>query len=202
MKLAVYFFASFFLGAIPTAYCAGRFLKNIDIRQHGSGNVGATNAFRVLGKGPGVFVFAVDFLKGAVPVMLFSHFFPRVDDPELMRLIAGLFAVLGHLFTPFLAFKGGKGIATGGGALCAVFPYLFLLTLGAWLLTFFISRIVSLSSLVAVFVLAVSAVLTVQDNALKSVFIAMALLVFWTHRSNIGKLMRGEEHKFVNRQNS
>ena len=196
MKLAIYFFASFFLGAIPSAYVAGRLLKNIDIRQHGSGNVGATNAFRDLGKGPGSLVFALDFLKGAIPVLLFTYFFPRTEDPELMRLVAGLFAVLGHLFTPFLNFKGGKGIATGGGAVCAAFPLLFLVTLGAWFLTFFISRIVSLSSLVAVCVLAVYGVLTTQSSTLKGVFFAVALLIFWTHRGNITRLIHGEEHRF------
>ena len=196
MTLYFYCIAVFFLGAVPTAYLAGRLFKNIDIRRHGSGNVGATNAFRVLGKGPGALVFALDFFKGALPVLLFGVFFSPSDHSEFFRLMAGLVAVVGHVYTPLLGFKGGKGIATGAGVLCAGYPHLFLITLGVWLATFFISKIVSLSSLVAVSMLAISGFLTVQNVAVKPVFLGMTCLVFWTHRSNITRLIRGEETSF------
>ena len=196
MFLAAYFLASFFLGAIPNAYLAGRLLKNIDIRSHGSGNVGATNVFRVLGRGPGIAVFGLDFLKGALPVLLFAGAFPQTGDPELLRFMAGLSAVFGHMFTPFLGFKGGKGIATGAGALCAAFPPSFLVALSVWIAVFLASKTVSLSSLTAVLALFISGFFIQTKGEIRGVFLGLVLLVFWSHRANIGRLLKGQEHRF------
>jgi acyl phosphate:glycerol-3-phosphate acyltransferase len=195
MGLTFYFIGCFFLGSFPTAFVAAKMLKNIDIRQHGSGNVGATNVLRVLGTGPGVTVFAIDFLKGALPAWLLGVFFPEQAVP-LLGLAAGLSAVLGHMFTPFLNFKGGKGVATASGALCAAFFVHFLATAVAWWVFFYFSRIVSLSSLGAVCALLVSALLWREPAPVLGTFSAIVLLVFWSHRSNISRLMKGEEHRF------
>ena len=196
MVPAAYFASSFFLGSIPNAYLAGRLWKSIDIRHHGSGNVGATNVFRVLGRGPALVVFSLDFLKGALPVLLFSRFFPLAADPEFLRFIAGLCAVFGHMFTPFLGFKGGKGIASGAGVLCASFPLLFLSALSVWITVFASLRIVSLSSLAAVLALFASSFFLRTQGNIRGVFLGVVLLVFWSHRANIGRLMRGEEQRF------
>ena len=196
MRLFIYFTAAFSLGAIPSAYLAGRFLKNIDIRKHGSGNVGATNAFRVLGKGPGIVVYFLDFSKGAFPVFLFSYFFADSSNADFLRMLSGLFSVLGHMFTPFLGFKGGKGIATGSGVFFAAYPVLFLAALACWTVSFWITKIVSISSLLAVSVLAFFGFWTVAEPSVKSLFAGMLVLVFWSHRSNIRRLIKGEEPGF------
>ena len=194
---ALLFLFAFFLGSVPNAYLAGRLLKNIDIREHGSGNAGATNVFRVLGKGPGLTVFFLDFLKGVLPVVVTLFLFPQPQaHRELIGLFVGLSAVLGHVFTPFLGFKGGKGVATGAGVICASFPSLFVVTLSVWLLSFFLSRIVSLSSILAVCALFVAACLTRQPREILIVLSGMTLLVLWSHRRNIKKLRLGQEHRF------
>ena len=198
MTLILFFLGAFMTGSIPNAYLAGRLLKKIDIREHGSGNVGATNVFRVLGRGPGLAVFFLDFIKGALPVLAylaaFSQFEPHRD---LMALLVGLFAVLGHMFTPFLGFKGGKGVATGSGVICATLPILFLVTLTVWLVTFFLSRIVSLSSILAVFALFIGGLITPpHSQEVRLVLLGMFILLLWSHRSNIKKLIEGREHRW------
>jgi len=196
MPAAFYFIFAFCLGAIPSAYWAGKALMNVDIRQHGSGNVGATNAFRVLGKGTGCAVLIFDLLKGALPVFLFV-ISGYVDEEPILSLLVGFTAVLGHVFTPFLGFKGGKGVATGGGVLLATYPVLFAFSMGAWCVCFLFTKIVSLSSLAAVSALCLLALFWVADLKVRLFFLAMAGFVYWTHRSNIGRLLRGEEKKVV-----
>jgi glycerol-3-phosphate acyltransferase PlsY len=197
LSFFLFFALAFFLGAIPNAYLAGRFLKKIDIREYGSGNVGATNVFRVLGKGPGVVVFFLDFLKGALPVVVFVSFQPQpAAHRELFSLLIGLASVLGHMFTPFLGFKGGKGIAAGSGVLCVAFPVLFAVSVAVWVLTFLLCRIVSLSSIIAVFTLVLSALWTHQSPEVLFVFILILGLVLWGHRTNIKKLLQGQEQRW------
>ncbi|MGH7197341.1 MAG: glycerol-3-phosphate 1-O-acyltransferase PlsY, partial [Candidatus Omnitrophota bacterium] len=156
LDFAIAFVVSFFVGSLPTAYLAGKYLKETDIRQHGSGNVGATNAFRVLGKRIGAVVFALDLAKGALP----TWFMTRVVFPETIpvdwAVWAGLGAILGHIYTPFLGFKGGKGIATGAGVILAVYPAVFWIVISVWVLSFFLSRIVSLSSIIALVAMLIS----------------------------------------------
>lgn len=193
VRMAFYFVLAYFVGAIPTAYLAGKLLKNIDIRQHGSGNVGATNVFRVLGKWPGAAVLILDLLKGALPVYLFLG----LGLEPNVALTLGLAAILGHVFTPFLGFKGGKGVAAGAGVLMALYPGLFGLVSGVWALSFLVSRIVSLSSLIAVLALCVGGFYWIPEPEIQALFLALACLVFWTHRRNIQRLARGEEKKIV-----
>ena len=200
-SLAFYLVFAYFLGAMPTAYLAGKWLKGLDIREHGSGNVGTTNAFRVLGKGPGSVVFVIDFLKGALPVYLFKVSAVGALSSSGALLAVGIAAFLGHVYTPFLRFKGGKGIATGAGMLSVGFPALFAIVLTVWALTFSLTRIVSISSMGAAGALAIAGFVLGYRLETALIFVAIAAFVFWTHRSNIGRLIRGEEGNNVNKTN-
>ena len=197
MRLILFFLFSFLMGSVPTAYLFARILKKIDIRQYGSGNSGATNAFRVLGKGPGLAVFAVDFFKGFFPVILFSGAYSNLSaaQPEFLVWI-GFTAILGHVFTPFLRFRGGKGVATGAGVLCAGFFYLFLLALLVWLLVFFLTRIVSASSLTAFFSVIINSIFFKVSTLATVSFFVVFLFVTWTHRTNIFRLLKSKEEQF------
>jgi glycerol-3-phosphate acyltransferase PlsY len=139
-------------GATPFGYLAGK-IKGIDIRQHGSGNIGATNAIRVLGKGVGIPVFILDLLKGWLPVWLGKTWLVTLPCPETLlstaAVITGLAAVLGHMFTFWLSFKGGKGVATATGVLLGIAPLAMVGGLTVWLLVFFSMRFVSLASMMA-----------------------------------------------------
>ena len=146
-SLPFYCLLAFIFGSMPTAYWTARRLKGIDIRQHGSGNAGATNVTRVLGRGPGYFVFAIDFLKGFFPVFIYSHPNSLHSPNQEKMLLVGACAVLGHVFSPWLGFKGGKGVATGAGMLAAAVPVNFLIALISWVLLFLVTRTVSVSSL-------------------------------------------------------
>ena len=190
------FVFSFFIGAIPTAYLVGKVARGVDIRKEGSGNIGATNAFRVLGKGWGSFVLVFDFAKGFLPAWVYLRYFSLEFGPY-KALWVGIAAILGHMFTPFLKFKGGKGVATGAGALCASYGGLFLITFGIWLLAFLTSRIVSLSSLVAIGSLAIAGWFMKLPPINNLLFLLIFLLVFWAHRSNVKRLLKGEEKKAI-----
>ena len=194
------FIISFFLGSIPTAYLAGKSLKNIDIRQHGSGNVGATNAFRVLGKKIGTAVFVLDFFKGFLPSLVFSKI--AYSGNREMGLWIGVAAILGHIFSPFLKFKGGKGIATGGGVLCAMYPELFVLTFMIWVSVYFLTRIVSISSLMAMGSLVAMSWLFKLPTSTTILYFIIFIIFIWTHRSNISRLLCGKENKVVNKKNT
>ncbi len=181
--------AAYLAGGFPTAYVAGKLFKRIDIRRHGSGNVGATNAVRVLGRKIGALVFAVDILKGWGPVFLATIFIPEY---ELAMIAVGVSAILGHVFTPYLGFKGGKGVATGAGVLFGLYPAVFFVALAVWLLIFVVSRVVSISSIAA----AASLPIASFFFRLSPIAIATMVLLFaftlWSHRSNIARLRNGE----------
>ncbi|PIU40121.1 MAG: acyl-phosphate glycerol 3-phosphate acyltransferase [Candidatus Omnitrophica bacterium CG07_land_8_20_14_0_80_50_8] len=192
----IFWLLAFLSGALPTAYLAGHFFKGTDIRLHGSGNVGATNAFRVLGKRIGALVFLIDFLKSWWPVIFLPCWLP---PNSLSAREAGLWigtgAIAGHVFTPFLGFKGGKGIAAGAGVLCGAFPLLFLVVLTTWLLVFSFTRIVSISSLAALAGLVIASFLLGLKASVIAFFCLVAFFIVWTHRSNIARLIQGKEKK-------
>ncbi len=197
MNLPLFFLFSFLMGSIPTAYLFARFLKNIDIRQYGSGNSGTTNAFRVLGWGPGAAVLAIDFLKGFFPVILFLKACSNLSAAHPEFLIGvGFTTILGHVFTPFLGFKGGKGVATGAGVLCAGFFQLFLPVLLVWFIVFFFTRIVSVSSITALFSLVIFSIFFKMPAAAALSFLGVFLFSVWTHRSNILRLLKSQENQF------
>lgn len=188
---------SYLIGAIPTAYIFGRALKGIDIRQHGSGNVGATNAFRILGKGPGTAVLLLDVLKGAVVTSLVADLFGQTDP--LMRVILGIIVVCGHNWTVFLNFKGGKGIATSLGvligltiAIASIRPVV-LYTFLSWIVTFFVSGYVSLASIIAAIILPVLALIFPQPFAVIMLSVILCVFVVLRHRPNITRLLERKE---------
>jgi glycerol-3-phosphate acyltransferase PlsY len=201
IPLAIATLVTFMIGGIPFGLLAG-FTKGVDLRHEGSGNIGATNAYRVLGKGHGIAVFILDFLKGFLPVCLAGYLLSEGSlPPDLVLVVIGLAAVLGHNFSPFLGFKGGKGMATTAGILLAWFPIALAICLGVWLLTFLISRYVSLASILASVALPVATLLTVPDQM---AFIVAAFLLgamgIWKHRSNIRRLKEGTEHRFAGKK--
>lgn len=192
---------SYLAGSIPSAYIAGR-ARGIDLRKHGSGNLGATNVVRVLGAKIGAAVFIADFLKGFLPVF----FLPRYAEtlrPELWALVYGAAAILGHVKPIFLLGKGGgKGVATASGVFTALAVVPMLIAEAVWIVVFYFTRYVSLASLLAAAVLPI-AILAWYRKPLGPIFIAsivIVLFVFWTHRANIGRLRRGEEHRFVKKE--
>ncbi len=187
---------AFFIGSIPTAYWAGKYLKNLDIRKYGSGNVGATNAFRVLGKTQGIMVLIIDFLKGFLPASLLPQFLPLgVNAPAEAAAWIGFGAILGHIFNPFLGLRGGKGVATGAGVIGAIFPWLLGLVLTVWIVSFLITRIVSISSLLAIASLSLFTVFLKQPPSSIVFFLTLFILSLWTHRENISRLISGRENK-------
>lgn len=196
-------FIAYLAGSIPSAYLAGKF-RGVDLRQHGSGNLGATNVVRVLGPGIGAVVFIADLLKGFLPV----YFLPRYAEtlrPELWALVYGVAAIFGHVKPVFLLWKGGgKGVATASGVFLALAFVPMLIAEVAWIGVFYFTRYVSLASLAGAAVLPV-AILALYREPQSPVFIVsviIALFVFWTHRENIGRLRRGEEHKFVKKESA
>ena len=191
--------SAYLIGAIPTAYMFGRALKGLDIREHGSKNMGATNAFRVLGKGPGIAVLLIDVLKGVVPTVWVARAF-GLDDPLALVLI-GLAAVAGHNWTIFLGFKGGKGVATSLGMLIGLavqmagMRIVLGLTLAVWLLLFLTFGYVSLASICASIVFPV---LTTAFNApfpIKATAIFLCIFIVLRHKANISRLMQGKENR-------
>jgi glycerol-3-phosphate acyltransferase PlsY len=191
-------------GATPFGYIAGRMTRGIDIRQHGSGNIGATNAIRVLGKGIGIPVFILDFLKGWLPVWLAKAWLVTIPGAENWvstgAVLTGLAAVLGHMFTFWLGFKGGKGVATTGGALYGMAPLAMLGGLLVWLLFFFTTRYVSLASMMAGVGVVVTMVVQMSlqkawDPVMLGFGVLVMLLVILRHKSNISRLLAGTEPK-------
>jgi glycerol-3-phosphate acyltransferase PlsY len=182
--------AAFLIGSIPTAYLVGR-TRGLDIRTVGSGNVGATNVFRVLGPALGFLTLAIDMLKGWLPVAMVRG----AADPWT-PVLAGLAAVLGHTFTPFLKFKGGKGVATSAGVFLALLPVPGLLALGVFLAVFLVWRRVSVGSLCACVVLPGSALFLYGLTPATGLAAAVALLVVIRHAANIKRLVKGEEPSF------
>ena len=192
---------SYLLGSIPFGFLAGR-ICGIDIRTQGSGNIGATNALRVLGKKWGYTVFLADFLKGLVPVVLAGQWgtYAGVFPASAPGALAGLFVLMGHSFPVWLRFKGGKGIASSAGVMVALFPVAFLICLGTWILLFTTTRYVSVASIAGAVALpiAVGILFAIHrtDWLAFTVSIVMCALAIWRHRSNITRLRAGTEPRF------
>jgi glycerol-3-phosphate acyltransferase PlsY len=192
---------SYLLGSIPAAYIAGK-AKGVDLRKHGSGNLGATNVMRVLGTKIGLAVFLFDMAKGAAPV----YFFPKwlmtsgdlAVDPVIFGIVCGIAAIVGHVRPIYLKFgKGGKGVATAAGVFLALAPMQTLLALLVFAAVLLLSGYVSLGSLTSATALPILLAATVGAHSpLFAISVAVALFVFWTHRANIARLRAGEEHRF------
>ncbi len=183
---------AFIFGSIPFGYVIGK-LKGVDVRQHGSGNIGATNVSRVLGKKYGALVLFLDALKGALPVLILKVLGFSLE----YQVIAGFFAILGHCFSPFLNFKGGKGVATGLGVFLVVSPKITLIAFFIFLLVFFLTRYVSLSSITAALSYPVIFKLFGKPSDFTSLLIFLtAFVVVGKHYQNIIRLLKGEEKRF------
>ncbi len=194
---------AYLLGSIPTGYLVAR-ARHVDIRSLGSGNIGATNVFRTLGPTAGTVVLLIDFLKGFLACILLA---PALTDlllpppaaesvqHEIPLLIAGITAILGHNYTCWLRFRGGKGIATSAGVLIALVPWALLIGLGIWLTFFALFRYVSLASIAAALTLPLAVWLTGCSLTLILVTLALAVLAVYKHRSNIQRLLNGTEHR-------
>lgn len=194
--------AAYLLGSIPTGFLVGK-ARGIDIRRSGSGNIGATNAFRILGKPAGTMVLLADALKGWVAVVLIARVMAAWLAPEAsaqqrewFAIVAAVFAVLGHNYTCWLRFKGGKGIATSAGVLTALVPYSLLIILAVWVLVFALSRYVSLASIAASATLPFAAFLTRESATIVAITGAMAAMAILKHRGNIKRLLAGTESRF------
>jgi acyl phosphate:glycerol-3-phosphate acyltransferase len=185
---------AYFIGSIPTGFLFGR-ARGIDIRTTGSGNIGATNVFRTLGKAAGITVLLIDAVKGFVPAK-YLLFGATPETREYHAMVAGLSAILGHNYTCWLRFKGGKGIATSAGVLIALVPYGLLITLGAWIVIFAISRYVSLASIGAAVVLPFAVWAVGGSTRIIILCLVLSVLAIYKHRTNIQRLIAGTEHRF------
>lgn len=188
---------SYLIGSIPTAYIFGKMLKGIDIRRHGSGNVGATNVFRVLGKKPGIVVLLLDILKGIIAVVLVSDLLGLTE--VIHRVMLAVMVVCGHNWTVFLKFKGGKGIATSFGVLIgltikiAMIRSVLIWVVFIWLACFLTTRIISVSSILAATCLPIIMVLTNQEITIICLGIMFCIFVVLRHKANISRLFAGQE---------
>ena len=193
---------AYVVGSIPAAYIAGKVTRGIDLRQHGSGNLGATNVYRVLGAKVAVLVLLFDAAKGAAPVALFPKLIdgsaPDSPAATLWAIAFGIAAIIGHVRPVFLLWKGGgKGVATAAGVFGALAPVAMGVTVVAWLAVLIVSGYMSLASLAGATVLPIVIVLLYGVRSpLFVVSVLVAAFVFWNHRSNIGRLRRGEEPRF------
>ena len=181
---------AYLLGSIPSGLWIGRKFFQIDIRQHGSGNLGATNSFRILGKKAGTIVLLMDLLKGSISVLLLK----QMDLHGISPLIIALFAVVGHTYPLFANFKGGKAVATFAGVILAYQPVLFLIGLGIFILTLAISKMVSFTSIVTISI-GVLLSLYFQDIVLTIIALLADIFIIYRHRSNIQRILNGTEPK-------
>jgi glycerol-3-phosphate acyltransferase PlsY len=201
----ILFLLAYLLGSIPTSVWAGKIFHRIDIREHGSGNAGATNTIRVLGWGTGIPVLIVDIFKGWLAAML-PHFFALAGTGSAylvnLQIICGVFAVMGHILPVFAGFRGGKGVATVFGVLLAIHPYLTLTCAGIFLIVLLVSGYVSLSSICAgiAFPLFLLFLFDTPSVLFRIFSFLVMIAIIFTHRKNIGRLLRGEESKLFGRK--
>lgn len=212
LALGVVILLSYLIGSIPSSIWVGRLVKGVDIRNHGSGNAGATNTFRLLGWQPGIAVLTIDFFKGFVsslwvsqlayhigtgPVSLFAFW----DVDPFLRIICGVVAVIGHMFPLYSNFDGGKGMATAAGMLCGIEPVSVAITFGVFLIVMLASRYVSLASLVAAFIYPLMLVMLRYgfgwpiDGSILIFGAIVGLGIIIKHRGNISRLLNGTENQ-------
>ena len=190
---------SYLLGSIPTGFLVAK-AKGVDIRSVGSGNIGATNVFRILGKAAGIFVLTADAVKGALAVLVVAPMAAKMGSSgeaflQHFPALAGICAILGHNYTCWLKFKGGKGIATTAGVFAALAPAAFGIALATWLVVFAASRYVSLASIVAAVALPLAVWLTGNGGLLIGVSVSLGGLAIYKHKANIQRLLAGTENR-------
>jgi acyl phosphate:glycerol-3-phosphate acyltransferase len=183
---------AYLAGSVPFGLIVGKVFYGVDVRQHGSGNVGTTNVFRVLGKKAGVVVMVLDILKGYVPALLAVLVFH--PHPWAVIFIAAA-PVVGHMYSVFLKGSGGKGVATGAGVVLALYPLAFLICFTSWLLIIVVTRYVSLASLTVAFLVPVLVILHHDPLPYEIAGVLVAVIVWWAHRGNIRRLAKGTENR-------
>ena len=189
---------AYLLGATPTSYIAGRLGRGIDLRQHGSHNLGATNVYRVLGWRYAIPVGLVDVAKGVLPVAIFG---PWSNGPAWFTVALGIAAVLGHMFSPYVRFRGGKGVATAAGVFLALAPLAVVISLTIWGAVLWLSGYVSVASLTAAVLFPIWVRLTEPDEPYTLLAgVLLAALIVYAHRANIRRLREGTEHRFRTRK--
>lgn len=199
VKIAIVLLA-YLMGSIPTSVWVGKVFYKIDVRNHGSGNAGATNTIRVMGLLPGIFVFIVDVLKGYLAVRLLyltDFYIPKTGMFINFQLILGIAALLGHIFPIFAQFRGGKGVAVLSGVVLALHPYATLFVFLIWTISVLITRYVSLSSMIAGFSFPLLLIFVYRSTNPSLILFAfiLAVLMLFTHQKNIERLIKGEESR-------
>lgn len=198
IALIIGILSAYLLGSIPTSYLITRLTKGVDIRKYGSGNVGATNVLRTAGKIPAIIALIGDILKGVIAVTLLSGFFyqySRVINYESFRILMGFAAIVGHIWTAFMRFKGGKGVATSIGVLFFLCPKALGIAAIVWFLTVILTKYVSLGSILASLSLPITAAVMGMSIQLVVFTITLCIISSYRHKSNIIRLINGEEHK-------
>jgi len=195
---------SYLAGAIPAGFVVGKLFKGIDIRDYGSGNIGFTNALRVMGAGPGAIVLIADVGKGVAAVLAISQLGAMQSNAltPYMRELCGGFAMMGHVWTVFLKFRGGKGVSTSLGIFTAIYWQAGLISLGIWIIAVGITRYVSLGSILLCISFCVA--VFIKDGqyiwGLRIMALAVTAIVIYRHKGNIQRLIKGEERKFGHRE--
>jgi glycerol-3-phosphate acyltransferase PlsY len=200
---------SYLIGSIPFSYIAGKLLKGVDLREHGSGNLGASNTFRILGVGPGAVVLLCDIAKGFVPVFVAGRLADSAGFPVYWFTLSAAFAaVLGHMYSVYLKFSGGKGIATSAGAFLAISPYALLGSFVAWAVVFAAKRIMSLATLSGAITLPIFVYISDRWDLWPShwsytaVSAVLVVVIVHKHRSNIRRLLAGTEPSLARKKHS
>lgn len=182
---------SYILGSIPNGLILGKAIWGVDLRQHGSKNIGATNAWRTIGKAGGISIFALDFLKGAISAYLGLH----LGGSELAGVLCGILAIAGHSWSVFLAFKGGKGVATGLGVIAALMPMVTLIVFAVWFAIVYFTGYVSLGSIVGAALVPILTLFFGLHTEFLILGLIAAVFIIYRHKSNIERLLNGTESK-------
>ncbi len=191
MNYVIIIICSYLIGSIPSGLILGKVVWNTDLRKYGSKNIGATNAWRTLGKLPGLIIFIADLCKGMFGVYLGM----MLSGTDLAMIVGGIMAIVGHSASAFLKFKGGKGVATGLGVIIMLMPYVSLFVFIAWLLIVLVSKYVSLGSIIAAALVPIIAYIMGLSYEFIIFGILAAIFVIYRHKSNIGRLLNGTENK-------
>jgi len=191
---ALWLALAYLVGATPTSYLAGRLARGIDLREHGSKNLGATNVYRIMGWKYAIPVGLIDVAKGAIPVALFGRW---AGGPAWLPVALGVAAVLGHVYSPYVRFNGGKGVATAAGMFLALAPLAIPIAFAVWAVVLRLSGYVSLGSITTAALFPLWVRLTAPEQAAAFwASVGLAVLILFTHRTNVGRLLAGTENRF------
>ena len=196
LKIFIIMIGGYLIGSISPSYLLGKWLRGIDLRHCGSGNVGATNAFRVLGPAPGIIALILDAAKGVLAVLLATAIWRQTYQLEVVRIFGGLAAICGHNWTIFLKFKGGKGVATSAGVIGALVPLVVIILILTFVAIVFLTRYISLASMTVAILLPILVWLREGKGIITYVSILVAIFILVRHIPNLRRLLAGQEHKF------